>query len=49
MCCDSWGRKESDMTERLNRTVISVTESDKVDQGSEFLKINLIEKDMVLV
>ena len=19
-CCDSWGRKESDMTERLNRT-----------------------------
>ena len=20
MCCDLWGRKESDMTERLNRT-----------------------------
>ena len=20
MCCDSWGRKESDTTERLNRT-----------------------------
>ena len=20
MCCDSWGRKESDMTERLNST-----------------------------
>ena len=20
MCCDSWGRKESDMTERLNGT-----------------------------
>ena len=20
MCCDSWGRKELDMTERLNRT-----------------------------
>ena len=20
MCCDSWGRKESDMTERLNCT-----------------------------
>ena len=22
MCCDSWGRKESDTTERLNRTHI---------------------------
>ena len=21
-CCDSWGRKESDMTERLNWTVL---------------------------
>ena len=20
MCCDSWGHKESDMTERLNKT-----------------------------
>lgn len=29
--------------------VISVTESDKVDQGSEFFLINLIKKDMVLV
>ena len=28
-------------------TVILVTESDKVDQGSEFLKLN--KKDMVLV
>lgn len=25
-------------------TIISVTESDKVDQGSEFLKLNLIKK-----
>ena len=24
MCCDSWGCKESDMTERLNRTELNV-------------------------
>ena len=25
-CCNSWGRKESDMTERLNRTeLITIT------------------------
>ena len=23
-CCDSWGRKESDMTERLNWTVLNI-------------------------
>ena len=23
MCCNSWGRKESDMTERLNRTELN--------------------------
>ena len=23
-CCSSWGRKESDMTERLNRTELGV-------------------------
>ena len=22
VCCDSWGRKESDMTEQLNRTEV---------------------------
>ena len=25
MCCDSWGRKESDMTERLNETELDYT------------------------
>ena len=24
-CCDSWGRKESDMNERLNRTELKTT------------------------
>jgi len=24
VCCDSWGRKESDMTERLNRTELNM-------------------------
>ena len=26
MCCDSWGRKESDMTERLNQTELNLAE-----------------------
>ena len=26
MCCDSWGRKESDMTERLNSTELRQSE-----------------------
>ena len=26
MCCDSWGCKESDMTERLNRTELNMRE-----------------------
>ena len=25
MCCDSWGQKESDTTERLNRTGLMLT------------------------
>ena len=25
-CCDSWGHKESDMTERLHRTELKVTQ-----------------------
>ena len=25
MCCSSWGRKESDMTEQLNRTELNKT------------------------
>ena len=27
MCCDSWGRKESDMTEQLNITELSAKNS----------------------
>ena len=27
-CCDSWGRKESDMTEQLNWTQLNKTETD---------------------
>ena len=30
MCCDSWGRKESDMTEQLNQTELT----ERVDRGS---------------
>ena len=30
-CCDSWGRKESDTTERLNRTELNVV---IIGQGS---------------
>jgi hypothetical protein len=29
VCCDSWGRKESDMTERLNRTETSARHCSK--------------------
>ena len=29
--CDSWGRKESDTTERLNWTELSVTQADSID------------------
>ena len=29
MCCDSWGRKESDMTERLNSTELKVHDEHK--------------------
>ena len=27
MCCDSWGRKESDMTERVNQTKLKIMAS----------------------
>ena len=29
-CCDSWGRKESDTTERLNRTELNWTEEGQI-------------------
>ena len=28
MCCDSWGRKESDMTERLNGTELNTNNTE---------------------
>ena len=30
VCCDSWGRKESDMTERLNWTELNCTEAEDI-------------------
>ena len=36
-CCDSWVRKESDMTERLNWTELSITVSTKLNLFMYFL------------
>ena len=36
-CCNSWGRKESDTTERLNWTELKITETKRlVKEGSHF-------------
>ena len=35
MCCDSWGRKESDMTEQLNCTELKVTQWVKNPPGMQ--------------
>ena len=32
-CCNSWGRKESDMTERLNRTELNAPAAAKLLQS----------------
>ena len=36
MCCDSWGRKESDTTERLNGTELNKTEIYSQTQRIDF-------------
>ena len=38
VCCDSWGRKESDMTEQLNWTVKSIEDILEWHEGRNFFK-----------
>ena len=40
-CCNSWGRKELDRTERLNWTELNLTSSNK-SQGNQFFKDFLV-------
>ena len=45
-CCDSWGRKESDMTERLNNKTVSISSNSSfVDVSYTGIKVR--EGDLV--
>ena len=49
-CCDSWGRKESDTTERLNWTewIIGEPNSGEIESyGGEVLKFRLGRRDLI--
>ena len=41
VCCDSWGRKESEMTERLKRIELQYTQKQKTLVSSELVYATL--------
>ena len=44
MCCGSWGHKESDMTERLNRTELNLR-----SDGILFTHISYIQRGGIIL
>ena len=45
-CCDSWGHKESDMTERLNWTELNWTEAEDIFKKWQEYTEELYQKDL---
>ena len=45
MCCDSWGRKESDMTEQLNCTELKVTQWVKNPPGMQETQVRSLGQE----
>ena len=48
VCCDSWGRKESDMTEQLNWTELILVKSISKMQLNKWVIYNSIQKNNIL-
>ena len=49
VCCNSWGRKESDMTERLNWTVISTQFVKQYELSLQLILLNVKDSPLVLL
>ena len=50
MCCDSWGRKESDTTEQLNRTELKAGEGqvkESVLEGGTQVDFEMMRKKCI--